>query len=59
MELSEEDKYCRKCGGLVDLKNSLAKLTSPPVYQYYCSGCHALVLEIREGIMKNVQTKSN
>lgn len=56
MNLRQEDQYCQKCGGLVDLKNCLTKLVSPPIQQYHCSECYALVLEIRNGDVTNVQS---
>lgn len=54
-----EDQYCQKCGGLVDFSASLAKLTSPPQYQYHCKSCYAHVLTVKGDTYTNVQTKSD
>lgn len=55
----EEDKYCQKCGGLVDFKQCLAKLSAPPSYEYHCSSCYSHVLTVEGDKYRNVQTKSS
>lgn len=56
--IEDRDCYCRKCGGLVDLKNSLVKLSSPPQYQYHCKSCFAHVITVRGDTYTNVQDQS-
>jgi len=59
IEVKEEDHYCRKCGGFVNMKEYAAMLSHPVQYRYFCKDCGAHVLTEKGGVFYNVQDKND